>query len=184
MRKALPEKEKPCEWIEEVVADKGYHSNGTLLDTQDRAIRTYIAEPDRGRRDWTKQPRAQSAVYANRRRVQGERGKRLMRKRGELIERAFANYLDQGRMRRTHLRGHENILKRLLIHVAGFNLSLVMRKLTGYGTPKGLQDVATSASEAIFVLIITIKSLARIFERGTLRRKDLSKRSCSIIAVA
>jgi len=77
-------------------------------------------------------------VYANRRRIRGERGKRLLRKRGEFLERAFTHYLDGGGMRRTHLREHGNILKRLMVHMAGFNLGLVMRKLVGRGTPRGL----------------------------------------------
>jgi hypothetical protein len=62
-----------------------------------------------------------------------------MKKRGELVERSFAHIYDTGGMRRTHLRGHDNILKRLLIHVSGFNLGLVMRTLLGYGTPPGLR---------------------------------------------
>jgi transposase len=67
------------------------------------------------------------------------RGKRLMRKRGELIERSFAHGYETGAMRRTHLKRHDNIAKRLLIHIGGFNLSLVMRKLTGAGKPRRLQ---------------------------------------------
>jgi transposase len=82
------------------------------------------------------------AVYANRRRIRGAHGKRLMRRRGELLERSFAHCYETGGMRRTHLRGHENILKRLLVHVAGFNLSLIMRKLLGVGTPRGLQGLS------------------------------------------
>jgi hypothetical protein len=102
-------------------------------------IRTYIAEPDRGRRDWSDTPEAQAPVYGNRRRIRGRRGRRLMRQRGERIERSFAHLYDTGGMRRTHLRGHTNILKRLLIHAGGFNLGLVMRHLIGIGTPRGLQ---------------------------------------------
>ena len=68
-----------------------------------------------------------------------KRGKALMRRRGELLERTFAHCLETGAMRRAHLRGCANILKRYLIHVAGFNLSLVMRQIFGVGTPRGLQ---------------------------------------------
>ena len=82
----------------------------------------------------------QAAVYANRRRIRGERGKQLLRRRGELVERSFAHVYDTGGMRRTHLRGHRNILKRLLIHVAAFNLGLILRREVGMGTPRGLQD--------------------------------------------
>ncbi len=125
--------------LSEVVADKGYHSNAVLLEHRECDIRSYISEPNRGARRWTGKSVEREAVYANRRRIQGDRGKKLLRKRGELIERSFAHCYDTGGMRRTHLRGHENILKRLLVHVAGFNLSLVMRRVMGFGTPRGLQ---------------------------------------------
>jgi transposase len=123
----------------EVVADKGYHSDRVLLELEGQAFRSYLSEPDRGRRNWNDDIDAQQAVYANRRRIRGERGKRLTRMRGELIERPFAHLYETGAMRRTHLRGHTNILKRLLIHAAGFNLGLVMRTVFGAGTPRGLQ---------------------------------------------
>jgi transposase len=120
----------------EVVADKGYHSNDVLVDLDAAGYRTYISEPDRGRRHWQDKEAAQAATYANRRRIRGERGKRLLRRRGELLERPFAHYLEAGGLRRTHLRGHRNILKRLLVHVAGFNLGLLMRELIGTATPR------------------------------------------------
>ena len=113
--------------LEEIIADKGYHSNQTMVDLDAVGMRSYIAEPDRGRRDWSEEPEAQAPVYGNRRRIRGPRGRRLMRRRGETIERSFAHVYDTGGMRRTHLRGHTNILKRLLIHAGGFNLGLVMR---------------------------------------------------------
>jgi len=125
--------------LEEVIADKGYHSNQSMIDLDAVGIRSYIAEPDRGRRDWSKAPDAQAPVYDNRRRIRGVRGRRLMRSRGERIERSFAHLYDTGEMRRTHLRGHENILKRLLIHAGGFNLGLLVRSMLGIGTPRGFQ---------------------------------------------
>ena len=125
----------------ERVADKGYHSNEVLKESHRPGVRTYIAEPNRGRRSWEGKTAERDAVYANRRRIRGRRGKRLMRKRGELIERSFAHCYDTGGMRRTHLRHHENILKRLLIHTAGFNLSLIMRREFGLGTARGLQGL-------------------------------------------
>ena len=90
-------------------------------------------------------------MYANRRRIRGERGQQLMRLRGELLERPNAHLYETGGMRRTHLRGHGNILKRLLVHVAAANLGLWMRTLTGIGTPRGLQD--RLAAVGIFVLL-------------------------------
>lgn len=126
--------------LSEVVADKGYHSDRIMIELEDQGLRSYVSEPDRGRRKWKDDNLdAQEAVYANRRRIRGERGKRLQRMRGELIERPFAHLYETGGMRRTHLRGHTNILKRLLIHAAGFNLGLVMRASIGVGTPRGLQ---------------------------------------------
>jgi len=124
--------------LAELVADKGYHSNEVLEDLEALEMRSYISEPERGRRRWRNKAAAQAAVYGNRRRLRGERGKRLLRQRGERVERSFAHLYETGAMRRTHLRRHPNILKRLLIHVAAFNLSLVMRKKLGAGTPRGL----------------------------------------------
>ena len=123
----------------ELVADKGYHSNAVLEAQQRSDIRTYLSEPKRGRRQWKGKQEAQRAVYGNRRRLRGARGRRLQRQRGEKVERAFAHCYETGGMRRTHLRGHPNILKRLLIHVAGFNLGLVLRQVYGFGTPRTLQ---------------------------------------------
>mgnify|MGYP000375871754 CR=1 FL=1 len=125
--------------LDEVIADKGYHSNLTMVDLDAGGLRAYIAEPDRGRRDWSETAAAQAPVYANRRRIRSPRGRRLMRRRGETVERSFAHMYDTGGMRRTHLRGHINILKRLLIQAGGFNLGLLMRHLIGVGTPRGLQ---------------------------------------------
>jgi transposase len=136
--------------LDEAVLDKGYHSNGTMEDLATIGTRSYGAEPDRGRRDWEDNPKAQAPTYANRRRVRGKRGKRLMRQRGELIERSFAHLYETGAMRRLHLRHRDNISKRLLIHAGGFNLSLIMRKLTGLGTPRGRQGLASSLFDLIW----------------------------------
>src|SRR6476620_905755 len=123
-----------------------------MMDLAAVQIRSYIAEPDRGRRDWSEEPEAQAPVYRNRRRIRGPRGRRLMRQRGEQVERSFAHLYETGGMRRTHLRGHENILKRLLIHVGGFNLGLFMRTLFGVGTPRRLQGRLA----AVLALVIAL----------------------------
>ena len=150
--------------LEEVVADKGYHSNETMVDLDAVEIRSYVAEPDRGRRDWSKAPEAQAPVYGNRRRIRGARGRRLMRRRGETVERSFAHVYDTGRVRRTHLRGHTNILKRILIHVSGFNLGLIMRQMIGVGTPRGLQDRAAVLIATLWVFMgATQRQLAAIW---------------------
>jgi transposase len=148
-------------WMSEGVADKGYHSNGVMTDLRQINIRSYISEPDRGRRDWTDKEPERDAVYANRRRIRGGRGKELMRRRGELIERGFAHCYDTGGMRRTHLRGHENISKRLVIHGGGFNLGLLMRKLTGWGKPRRLQGLFSLIFGVICGLWAMLAALAR-----------------------
>ena len=154
---AVMKDEQACEQLSEqvlreVVADKGYHSNEVLKTQRQREIRTYISEPDRGRRNWKDKPAERDAVYGNRRRIRGQRGKRLMRKRGELVERSFAHAYDTGGMRRTHLKRHRNILKRLLIHVAGFNLSLILRTLLGFGTARSRQGRAGGFVDGFFEL--------------------------------
>jgi transposase len=133
----------------EAVTDKGYHSNDTLQTLAEAEVRTYISEPDRGRRRWQDKPEAQQAVYGNRRRIHGEHGKQLLRRRGELLERSFAHAYETGGMRRVYLRGRENVLKRVLIHVGALNLSLVMRQLTGKGTPRGWQGYSADAVLAL-----------------------------------
>src|SRR6266702_3118145 len=123
--------------IEEMVADKGYHSGAALERVRNYQVRSYIPErQQKGQRKWEGKAGQQQAVYANRRRVQGNYGKSLLRRRGELVERSFAHCYDTGEMRRTHLRKHNNILRRQLFHVAGFNLSLIFRRLLGAGPPR------------------------------------------------
>jgi transposase len=123
----------------EVVTDKGYHSRALVSELTEWGLRTYCSEPNRGRQQWRGQSREQQAVYANRRRIRGERGLRLLRQRGEKLERWNQHLYDRGGMRRLHLRGRENILKRLVVHSGAANLGLLMRKLFGKGTPRGLQ---------------------------------------------
>jgi transposase len=135
IEKAHPE----SDGIQELVADKGYHSNQVLQDLTELDIRTYISEPDRGRRKWKAKEAARAAVYGNRRRIRGERGRRLLRCRGERLERPFAHAYETGRLRRVFLRGRSNILKRVLVHTAALNLGLLMRTLVGVGTPRSLQ---------------------------------------------
>jgi transposase len=127
--------------IEELVTDKGYHSGAVVKRVKSYEVRSYIPEKkQKGRRHWQGQRAEQQAVYENRRRVRGAYGKSLLRRRGELIERSFAHCYETGGMRRCHLRGRENILKRQLIHVGAFNLSLILRKLLGAGTPRELKN--------------------------------------------
>ena len=83
---------------------------------------------------------AREAVYGNRKRLGSSTGKALLRARGERVERSFAHCLDRGGMRRVHLRGLANVEKCYIIHVAGFNLGILLRALFGFGTPKGWAD--------------------------------------------
>ena len=110
-----------------------------LIELDEQDIRSYIPEPERGKRRWKDKKVEQKRVYANRRRVRGARSKRLQKKRGELTERSFAHLYETGAMRRVHLRGRDNILKRVLIHAAGFNLALIMRKVLGTGKPRQMK---------------------------------------------
>src|SRR3954454_23111528 len=144
--------------ITELVTDKGYHSGPTVVVLGQAAVRTYIPKPNR-RRKWDGKAEEQQAVYANRRRVQGHHGKQLLKKRGELIERSFAHCYETGGMRRTHLRGRENILKRQLIHVCAFNLSLIFRQTLGAGTPRELRNRQAALLSAFVWLQIALIAL-------------------------
>ena len=148
----------------EVVLDKGYHSTQLLVDLEAVGVRGYVSEPDRGRRNWKGSPAGRDAVYRNRRRIGGNRGKQLLRRRGELLERPFAHLLETGAMRRVYLRGHSNILKRLLIHVAALNMGMLMRHMFGVGTPRSLQGRLGSAFAGFYALICrTLKHSIELF---------------------
>jgi transposase len=151
------------DWMSELVADKGYHSNERLRDLRELGIRSYISEPDRGRRRWKNKRAEQEAVYANRRRIRAERGKRLLRQRGVMLERPFAHGLETGGMRRVFLRGRENVLKRMLVHYAALNLGLLLRVKLGHGTPRGFRG----SSDLYFAVQIAL--LCRHFMLEALR---------------
>jgi hypothetical protein len=139
--------------IQEAVADKGYHSGSVLKNLHEIDCRSYIPEPDRGPRQWDGKAEERKQVYANRRRVKGDRRKRLQRKRSELTERSMAHLYETGGMRRVHLKGRDNILKRLLVRAGGFNLALILRKLVGIGKPRRLQG-AFAGTFAWFGLLL------------------------------
>ena len=151
----------------EVVTDKGYHSRAVVRELAEWGVRTYCSEPNRGRQRWMEQEREQQAVYANRRRIRGARGLRLLRQRGEKLERWNQHLYDRGGMRRVHLRGRENILKRLVVHSGAANLGLLMRTLFGKGTPRGLQGRLRnlfSTPERSGRVLTTWVSLVRMFD--------------------
>jgi transposase len=148
--------------IRDAAADKGYHSAETITDlNQHTPYRTYIPEPERKHdRTWTdKPPQQQTAVYANRRRTRGARGKKLQRLRSELTERTFAHVCETGGARRTWLIGIDKVRKRYLIAAAAHNLGCLMRKLFQMGTPRGLQEFVDLLSS----LHLTIQTHCRDF---------------------
>src|SRR3954447_879292 len=122
----------------ELVADKGYHSRDGLKEMEDSAWKSRVAEKKvTGVSRWHGDEAAQRAVYNNRARLRSGVAREAFKLRAELVERSFALTLDRGGMRRAWLRGRENIHKRYLVHVAGYNLGLIMRLLVGAGTPRG-----------------------------------------------
>jgi transposase len=150
--------------IEEVVADKGYHSADSLDQCQMLHFRTYIPEPKRTS-DWTwtdKSPAHQHAVHGNRQRVRRSKGKRLQRRRSELCERTFAHVCDTGGMRRTWLKGLVEVTKRYVIAAAAHNLGRILRTLFGVGKPRALQGFGETSAAGLnpllalrFLLLIT-----------------------------
>jgi transposase len=152
------------DWMDEAVLDKGYHSKQGLLDLEEMNVRSYASEPARGRQAWDGQLDARDAVYANRRRIEGERGKRLLRSRGEKLERTFAHCYETGAMRHLYLRGRENIAKRVLIHAAGFNIGLMMRVTYGLRKPRSMAGGVFAAflalMERVWTIWIALGSLA------------------------
>jgi transposase len=144
------------EGVEEVVADKGYHSNDVMVALAEMEVRSYVAEPDRGPRNWDGKETEKAAVHGNRRRVQGTRGKRLQRQRGERIERNFAHQFDTGGLDRLYVRGLENVHKKFLIQAAACNLALLLRSRYGSGKPRAAHD---RAAEAILMILAVIRAL-------------------------
>jgi len=130
--------------VAELVADKGYHDNGLLAQCAHFGIRTYIPERKQAKRVWMNKPaEVQSAFRANRRRVRGDRGRRLNRWRSERVERTFAHICETGGGRRTWLRGLVNVQKAHLLRCCAYNLGLVMRKCFGMGKPRSGAVAAT-----------------------------------------
>ena len=159
--------------IEEVAADKGYHANETLVACREWhlfGVRTYIPEPESPyERRWTdKPPEYEEAYRANRRRVQGDRGKRLQKKRSELVERSFAHVCETGGARRTWLRGLADVNKRYKITAAARNLGVILRRLFGVGTPRGLQGgagVVIDRFSVVYSLQIATTTLTGFWSR-------------------
>jgi transposase len=123
--------------VTEVVADKGYHDNRLLAHCAELQVRTYIPERKQKSRRWTDKPAEYEAAFrANRRRVRGEKGRRLNRWRSERCERTFAHVCETGGGRRTWLRGLENVTKAHVLKCAAYHLGLLLRKVFGLGKPR------------------------------------------------
>ncbi len=140
--------------IEEVVMDKGYHSGAVLVDLAEREIRSYVPEPERGQRHWSGKRIEQRCVYANRQRVRAARSKRLQKLRGELCERSFAHCYETGGMRQVYVRGSDNVLKRVLVQAAAFNIGLLLRKLSGWGKPRQAQGRRIALTALLFAVSV------------------------------
>ena len=171
-KEAAADEQMSARGLEEVVADKGYHSGPRLEDLREIGVRSYISEPQRGRRHWQGKAGGQAAVYGNRRRLRGERGKQWLRQ-GELLERSFAHVYDTGGMRRTHLRGHRNILKRLLLQVAAFNLSVSLRFFNVFG-PRQDPTSPCSGVLSLFIAALLAGRAPKIFGDGEQSRDFIS----------
>jgi transposase len=160
--------------VQEVVADKGYHSNDVLVELAELEVRSYIAEPDRGPRNWDGRQIQKQAVYGNRRRIQGPRGKRLQRQRGERIERNFAHQFDSGGLDRLYVRGLDNVHKKFLIQAAACNLALLMRSMYGSGKPR-------AAHEGVIELFFAFLAIMKAFQRALGAPNRESRRSRRIL---
>ena len=158
--------------VEEVVADKGYFSGAVLAAMAEMKVRSYISEPKQRRRRWAGKGDQQAAVYSNRRRVRGERGKALLRSRGEKLERPFAHQYETGALRRLHVRGRDNVVKRVLLQAAACNLALILRSLTGAGTPKGFSDQKLNL---FFALLCVLEARSATYK--PIRIEDSSDRT-------
>jgi transposase len=148
--------------MREVVTDKGYHSGASLAALHEMGVRSYVSVPQQPRRNWKGKAEQQAAVYANQRRVEGERGKRLLRRRGEFLERPFAHQYETGALRRVHVRGRKNVAKRVLLQAAAFNLALILRSITKAGTPKGLADLKIKSFVLFGALWLLFRRVLRL----------------------
>lgn len=138
---------------------------------REAGVQTYVAEPERGRRKWAGKREQQAAVYANRRRISGNRGKQLLRRRGELLERTFAHAYETGALRRLYVRGKGNVQKKLLVQAAACNLALLLWKMIGAGTPRALQTGCGSTFGSIATYLAHCCGLQAHSERSELKPK-------------
>jgi transposase len=164
-------------FAEEVVADKGYHKAHSLAECAAYDLRTYIPErTERRPRRWTDKPAGwRDAFHANRRRVRGQRSRRLQRLRSERVERSFAHVCNTGGARRSWLRGIEDVQKRYLVTLAGRNLTVLMRAVFGIGTPRSLQGLSVAVFATLCALGLAISNIHRAARRALRHVVDHSR---------
>ena len=168
--------------VNTVTSDKGYYAVNELQALQQEDIRTVIADPIDTRRLDKLEPDQKKAVQAAQRSVKSKSGKDLLRRRGMHIERSFAHILDCGGMRRTTLRGWENLNKRFKLAAAVYNLSQLMRKLFGIGTPKQLAARGRLLFLQFTYLLVVIARIVRPYTSTCIRISFATREIFSITA--
>ena len=160
--------------VTSVTSDKGYYAVGELQALQQEGIRTVVSDPVANRRVDKLEPEEQRAARSARRSVRSQSGKALLRRRGMHIERSFAHILDAGGMRRTTLRGWENLNKRHKLAAAFYNLSQLMRQLCGFGTPKQMAAAGSAAlRRALFWVWSATSAVLAAVEKLARRRSSI-----------
>jgi hypothetical protein len=149
--------------VETATADKGYFEVTQVVALQQEQIKTVICDPISNRRlDKLDEPGRQ-AVKAAHRSTHSKHGKDLLSRRGMPLERAFAHIPDCGGMRRATLRGRQNLNKRFKLAAAFYNLSQLMRKLFGRGTPRQCEAMGQIAL-GVFLRAFALRLLTIVVE--------------------
>ncbi|MGB8342004.1 MAG: transposase, partial [Chthoniobacterales bacterium] len=142
-----------------VTGDKGYFALAEIGELQALGIRTVVSDPQRGRRRKDKLKKEERAVLSRAQRAVGSAsGKQLLRRRGQHLERSFEHLLDEGGLRRTTLRGRENLNKRHKFAAACYNLSQLLRRRYGIGTARQWLAAKTSHREALCASFLALLS--------------------------
>jgi transposase len=151
--------------LQDVVTDKGYHSDTSLQEMAAAGVRSYVPAPKQ-QRNWGGKPGEKAVYLANQRRVTGKRGQQLLKRRGEFLERPFAHQYETGGLRRVHVRGLRNVAKRVLLQAAACNLALILRSITKAGTPRGLAERNLALVGAICWLFSGLESHRTAVQRS------------------
>jgi hypothetical protein len=165
--------------VETATADKGYFEVTQVVALQQEQIKTVICDPVSNRRLDKLDEAGQQAVKAAHRSTQSKYGKELLSRRGMHLERAFAHILDCGGMRRATLRGRQNLNKRFKLAAAFYNLSQLMRKLFGIGTPRQCEAMGQSALGA-FLKVFALRLLTMFVKLVGLECKEIRKSIYSV----